>query len=161
MAPNGLKWAKNDPKWLKNGPKMTFRYLGDLPGTKKGPKMRKNDPKRPFVAPNDLKWAKNGPKMTQNGPKMAQKKSPGAKSRKNCSPLSSIFDIEAPFQRYLPKSEILPILGSTLIFHFFMKFGQMVQVSKKMTLTYNRGEPQSRNGETAVFASGPKSQNRP
>ena len=74
MAPNGLKWAKNDPKWLKNGPKMTFRYLGDLPGTKKGPKMRKNDPKRPFVAPNDLKWAKNGPKMTQNGPKMAQKK---------------------------------------------------------------------------------------
>ena len=25
-----------------------------------------------------------------------------------------------------------------------------------MTLTYNRGEPQSRNGETAVFASGPK-----
>ena len=53
---------------------MKFRYLGDLPGTKKGPKMRKNDPKRPFVAPNDLKWAKNGPKMTQNGPKMAQKK---------------------------------------------------------------------------------------
>ena len=73
MAPNGLKWAKNDPKWLKNGPKMTFRYLGDLSGTKKGPIMRKNDPKRLFVAPNDLKWAKNGPKMTQNGPKMAQK----------------------------------------------------------------------------------------
>ena len=41
--------------------------------------------------------------MTQNGPKMAQKKSPGAKSRKNCSPLSSIFDVEAPFQRYLWK----------------------------------------------------------
>ena len=149
MAPNGLKWAKNDPKWLKNGPKMTFRYLGDLPGTKKGPKMRKNDPKRPFVAPNDLKWAKNGPKMTQNGPKMAQKKSPGAKSRKNCSPLSSIFDVEAPFQRYLRKSEILPILAdshlrraSTLIFqNFSMKLGQIVRVTKKMTLTYNGGEP--------------------
>ena len=113
MAPNGLKWAKNDPKWLKNGPKMTFRYLGDLPWTKKGPKMRKNDPKRLFVAPNDLKWAKNGPKMTQNGPKMAQKKSPGAKLRKNCSLLSSIFDVEAPFQRYLRKSEILPILADS------------------------------------------------
>ena len=128
---------------------MTFRYLGDLPGTKKGPKMRKNDPKRPFVAPNDLKWAKNGPKMTQNGPKMAQKKSPGAKSRKNCSPLSSIFDVEAPFQRYLRKSEILPILAdshlrraSTLIFqNFSMKLGQIVRVTKKMTLTYNGGEP--------------------
>ena len=128
---------------------MTFRYLGGLPGTKKGPKMRKNDPKRLFVAPNDLKWAKNGPKMTQNGPKMAQKKSPGAKSRKNCSPLSSIFDIEAPFQRYLRKSEILPILGrgrlrraSTLIFQkISMKLGQMVRVTKKMTQTYNRGEP--------------------
>ena len=127
---------------------MTFRYLGDLPGTKKGPKMRKNDPKRPFVAPNDLKWAKNGPKMTQNGPKMAQK-SPGAKLRKNCSPLSSIFDVEAPFQRYLRKSEILPILGrgrlrraSTLIFQkFSMKLGQIVRVTKKMTLTYNGGEP--------------------
>ena len=88
--------------------------------------MRKNYPKRPFVAPNDLKWAKNGPKMTQNGPKMAQKKSPGAKMRKNCSLLSSIFDVEAPFQRYLRKSEILPILGrgrlrraSTLIFQNF------------------------------------------
>ena len=149
MAPNGLKWAKIDPKWLKNGPKMKFRYLGDLPGTKKGPKMRKNDPKRLFVAPNDLKWAKNGPKMTQNGPKMAQKKSPGAKSRKNCSPLSSIFDVEAPFQRYLRKSEILPILAdshlrraSTLIFQkFLMKLGQIVRVTKKMTLTYNGGEP--------------------
>ena len=149
MAPNGLKWAKNDPKWLKNGPKMKFRYLGDLPGTKKGPKMRKNDPKRPFVAPNDLKWAKNGPKMTQNGPKMAQKKSPGAKSRKNYSPLSSIFEVEAPFQRYLRKSEILPILAdshlrraNTLIFQkFSMKLGQIVRVTKKMTLTYNGGEP--------------------
>ena len=128
---------------------MTFRYLGDLPGTKKGPKMRKNDPKRPFVAPNDLKWAKNGPKMTQNGPKMAQKKSPGAKLRKNCSLLSSIFDVEAPFQRYLRKSEILPILAdshlrraSTLIFqNFSMKLGQIVRVTKKMTLTYNGGEP--------------------
>ena len=128
---------------------MTFRYLGDLPGTKKGPKMRKNDPKRLFVAPNDLKWAKNGPKMTQNGPKMAQKKSPGAKLRKNCSLLSSIFDVEAPFQRYLRKSEILPILAdshlrraSTLIFqNFSMKLGQIVRVTKKMTLTYNGGEP--------------------
>ena len=128
---------------------MTFRYLGDLPGTKKGPKMRKNDPKRPFVAPNDLKWAKNGPKMTQNGPKMAQKKSPGAKSRKNCSPLSSIFDVEALFQRYLRKSEILPILAdshlrraSTLIFQkISMKLGQIDRVTKKMTLTYNGGEP--------------------
>ena len=99
------------------------------------------------------KWANNDILIsggTYLGPKLKKKK-----------PLSSIFDIEAPFQRYLPKSEILPILGSTLIFHFFMKFGQMVQVSKKMTLTYNRGEPQSRNGETAVFASGPKSQNGP
>ena len=49
----------------------------------------------------------------------------------------------------LAKSEILPILGSgrlrresTLIFQFFlMKFGQMVRVTKKMTLTYNGGEP--------------------
>ena len=128
---------------------MTFRYLGDLPGTKKGPKMRKNDPKRLFVAPNDLKWAKNGPKMTQNGPKMAQKKSPGAKSRNTCSPLSTIFDEEAPFQRYLRKSEILPILAdshlrraSTLIFQkISMKLGQIVRVTKKMTLTYNGGEP--------------------
>ena len=111
--------------------------------------MRKNDPKRLFVAPNDLKWAKNGPKMTQNGPKMAPKKSPGAKSRKNCSPLSSIFDVEAPFQRYLRKSEILPILAdshlrraSTLIFqNFSMKLGQIDRVTKKMTLTYNGGEP--------------------
>ena len=149
MAPNGLKWAKNDPKWLKNGPKMTFRYLGDLPWTKKGPKMRKNDPKRLFVAPNDLKWAKNGPKMTQNGPKMAQKKAQERNREKNCSPLSSIFDVEAPFQRYLRKSEILPILGrgrlrraSTLIFqNFSMKLGQIVRVTKKMTLTYNGGEP--------------------
>ena len=53
---------------------MTFQYLGDQPGTKKGPKMRKNYPKRPFAAPNDLKLAKNGPKMIQNGPKKAQKK---------------------------------------------------------------------------------------
>ena len=30
-----------------------------------------------------------------------------------------------------------------------------------MTLTYNGAEPQCRNGETAVFASGTKSQNRP
>ena len=149
MAPNGLKWAKNDPKWLKNGPKMTFQYLGDQPGTKKGPKMRKNYPKRPFAAPNDLKLAKNGPKMIQNGPKKGPKKSPGAKSRKNCSPLSSIFDVEAPFQRYLRKSEILPILAdshlrraSTLIFQkFSMKLGQIDRVTKKMTLTYNGGEP--------------------
>ena len=62
MAPNGLKWAKNDPKWLKNGPKMKFRYLGDLPGTKKGPKMRK-------MTQKDLLW----PQMTWNGPKMGQK----------------------------------------------------------------------------------------
>ena len=48
--------------------------------------MRKKYPKRPFVAPNDLKRAKKGPKMTQNGQKMAQKKSPGAKSRKNLAP---------------------------------------------------------------------------
>ena len=48
--------------------------------------MRKNDPKRPFVAPNDLKWAKKGPKMTQNGPKMAKKKSSGAKSQKKLQP---------------------------------------------------------------------------
>ena len=31
----------------------------------------------------------------------------GPKSEKKCSPLSSIFDVVAPFQRYLPKSEIL------------------------------------------------------
>ena len=87
--------------------------------------------------------------MTQNGPKMAQKKSPGAKLRKNCSLLSSIFDVEAPFQRYLRKSEILPILAdshlrraSTLIFQkISMKLGQIVRVTKKMTLTYNGGEP--------------------
>jgi len=92
--------------------------------------MRKNDPKRPFVAPNDLKWAKNGPKMTQNGPKMAQKKSPGAKSRKNCSPLSSIFG-RGRLRR-----------ASTLIFqNFSMKLGQIVRVTKKMTLTYNGGKP--------------------
>ena len=42
-----------------------------------------------------------------------------------------------------------------------MKFGQMVRVTKKMTMTYNRAKPQSRNGETAVFALGPKSQNGP
>ena len=73
----------------------------------------------------------------------------GPKSRKKCIPLSSIFDVEAPFQRYLRKSEILPILGrgrlrraSTLIFqNFSMKLGQIVRVTKKMTLTYNGGEP--------------------
>jgi hypothetical protein len=80
---------------------------------------------------------------------MAKKKSPGAKSRKNCSPLSSIFDVEALLQRYLQKSEIWPILGrgrlrraSTLIFQkISMKLGQIVRVTKKMTLTYNGGEP--------------------
>ena len=47
----------------------------------------------------------------------------GTKSKKKCSPLSSIFDVEAPFQRYLLKSKILAILAdshlpreSTLIF---------------------------------------------
>ena len=59
---------------------MTFRYLGDLPGTKKGPKMRKNDP-------NDLKWAKNGQKMTQNGPKMAPKKA----QERNCEKSAARF----------------------------------------------------------------------
>ena len=50
------------------------------------------------------KWANNDILIsggTYLGPKLKKKK-----------PLSSIFDIEAPFQRYLPKSEILPILGS-------------------------------------------------
>ena len=37
-----------------------------------------------------------------------------------------------------------------------MKFGQMVRVTKKMTLTYNGAKPQSRNGETAVFCVGAK-----
>ena len=93
----------------------------------------------------------------------------GPKSEKKCSPLSSIFDVEAPFQRYLLKREILAILAdshlrreSTLIFQFLlMKFGQMVRVTKKRTLTYNGGEPLSGNEETAVFALGPKSQNGP
>ena len=87
------------------------------------------------------KWANNDILIsggTYLGPKLKKKK-----------PLSSIFDIEAPFQRYLIKSKILAILAyshlrreSTLIFQFFlMKFGQMVRVTKKMTLTYNGGEP--------------------
>ena len=86
----------------------------------------------------------------------------GPESEKKCSPLSSIFDVVAPFQRYLPKSEIgdfgrfPPQKGNIL-----MKFGQMVRVTKKMTMTYNRAKPQSRNGETAVFGLGPKSQNGP
>ena len=44
---------------------------------------------------------------------------------------------------------------------FWIKLGQMVRVTQKMTLTYNGADPQSRNGETDVFASGPKSQNGP
>ena len=87
------------------------------------------------------KWANNDILIsggTYLGPKLKKKK-----------PLSSIFDIEAPFQRYLRKSEILPILAdshhrraSTLIFQYFsMKLGQIVRVTKKMTLTYNGGEP--------------------
>ena len=93
------------------------------------------------------KWANNDILIsggTYLGPKLKKKK-----------PLSSIFDIEAPFQRYLPKSEILPILGSTLIFHFFMKFGQMVQVSKKMTLTLQQrrtSKQERRNGRFCVGA---------
>ena len=84
----------------------------------------------------------------------------GTEIEKKCSPLPSIFDIEAPFQRYLPESEILAILAnshlrSTLIFqNIWFKFGQIVRVTKKMILTYIGAEPQSRNGEKSVFASG-------
>ena len=62
MTPNDLNLAQNDPKCPKNRPKITFWYLGDLPGTKKWFKMEKNDPKWPYMAPNDLKWAKNDSK---------------------------------------------------------------------------------------------------
>ena len=90
-----------------NGPKMTFWYLGDLPGTKNDPKWGKNDPKWPYMAPNDLKRTKNDSKSPKNDILISGGTTPGPKSQKNCSPLSSIFDVEAPFQRYLPKSEIL------------------------------------------------------
>ena len=109
-----------------NGPKMTFWYLGDLPGTKNDPKWGKNDPKWPYMAPNDLKRTKNDSKSPKNDILISGGTTPGPKSQKNCSPLSSIFDIEAPFQRYLIKSKILAILAyshlrreSTLIFQFF------------------------------------------
>ena len=69
------KREKHDSKWpyiimTQNGPKMTFWYLGDLPGTKNDPKWGKNDPKWPYMAPNDLKRTKNDSKSPKNGPKM-------------------------------------------------------------------------------------------
>ena len=110
--------------------------------TKFHQKITQNDPRGPK---NDPKWSKNGPKITF----WCLGYLPGTEIVKKCIPLSSTFDVEAPFQRYLRKSEIWPILGrgrlrraSTLIFqNFSMKLGQIVRVTKKMTLTYNRGEP--------------------
>ncbi len=69
------KREKHDSKWpyiimTQNGPKMTFWYLGDLPGTKNDPKWEKNDPKWSYMAPNDLKRTKNDSKWPKNGPKM-------------------------------------------------------------------------------------------
>ena len=66
MTPNGLNLAKNYPKCPKNRPKITFWYLGDLPGTKKWSKMEKKWPKMTLYGP---KWSKMG----QRWLKMAQK----------------------------------------------------------------------------------------
>ena len=107
MAPNDLIWAKNDPKWPKNdilisgGPTWDQKWseMG-----KKWPKMTLYGPKWPK---KDQKWLKIAQKWPKNDILISGGTSPGPKSQKNCSTLSSIFDVEAPFQRYLPKSEIL------------------------------------------------------
>ena len=79
MAKNGPDWPKNDPNW----PTMAQKW----------PQMTPNGPK------NDPEW-----------PKMAQKWQfdiwgflPGTEIEKKCIPLSSTFDVEAPFQRYVLK----------------------------------------------------------
>ena len=152
MTVNGPKWPKMGQKWPKMAqkwPKNDISISGGPAWDQKRTQNEKKLPKKTLCGPKwpeiGQKWAKNDSKWPKKGPK----KSPGAKSRKNCSPLSSIFDIDAPFQRYLRKSKILPILAdshlrraSTLIFQkISMKLGQIDRVTKKMTLTYNGGEP--------------------
>ena len=88
--------------------KMTATYRASIHSfMKKDPKREKHDSKWPYMAPNDLKRTKNDSKSPKNYILISGGTTPGLKSQKNCSPLSSIFDVEAPFQRYLPKSEIL------------------------------------------------------
>ena len=92
---------------------------------------------------------------------MAQKKSPGAKSRKNCIHFSSIFDVEALFQRYLPKSEILAILAdshlrreSTLIFqkNCALRARMLGEVSKIGTVRSHRKKaPEAGGTRPTVF----------
>ena len=107
MAPNDLIWAKNDPKrpkndiWISGGP--TWDQKWSKMG-KKWPKMTLYGPKWPKKY---QKWLKIAQKWPKNDILISGGTSPGPKSQKNCIPLSSIFDVEAPFQRYLPKSEIL------------------------------------------------------
>ena len=59
------------------------------------------------MAQNDLKWTKNDPKWPKNDILMSGGTFLGLKSKKKCIPLSSTFDVEAPFQRYKSKNEIL------------------------------------------------------
>ena len=55
------------------------------------------------MAQNDLKWTKNDPKWPKNDILMSGGTFLGLKSKKKCIPLSSTFDVEAPFQRYVLK----------------------------------------------------------
>ena len=107
MAPNDLIWAKNDPKWPKNDILISGGPTWDQKWSKMGkkwPKMTLYGPKWPKKY---QKWLKIAQKWPKNDILISGGTSPGPKSQKNCIPLSSIFDVEAPFQRYLPKSEIL------------------------------------------------------
>ena len=55
------------------------------------------------ITQNDLQWAKNDPKLL----KWPKNDILMSKSKKIGIPLFSTFDVEAPFQRYMPKNEIL------------------------------------------------------
>ena len=57
------------------------------------------------MAPNDLKRPNIDPKWPKNDILMSGGTFLGLKSKKKCIPLSSTFDVEAPFQRYMPKKQ--------------------------------------------------------
>ena len=72
--------------------------------TQNGPKMAQNDPKWPKYDP---KWPKNYPKWPKYEILIFGGTYLRPKSKKKGSPFPLIFDVEAPFQRYMPKNEIL------------------------------------------------------
>ena len=57
--------------------------------------------------PNYIKWPKKNQKWPKNDILMSGGTYLGLKSKIKCILLSSTFDIEAPFQRYMPRNEIL------------------------------------------------------